>query len=179
VEILPSIVSVNELLEELSKSVNSKDITHKHNITLKSQTLHKVTLPRDNSKGLTHILFHAMSLSLYRTVHTMPLPIILFTLCLSLSYCSCYVPFYHTVHAMSLSIVLFILCLSLLYYSLLYTMYYFKAIRFTQSWDSSAGTVNRPWARTPRIIVLFLAGSRDCFLLHIIQSGSRDYPITC
>jgi hypothetical protein len=129
VELLPSIVSVNELLDELSKNTHRKDITHKHNITVKSQTLHTVTLPTDNSKGLTYILF---------------------TLCLSLSHCS-----------------------------LLYTMYYFKAIRFTQRWDSSAGTVNRPWARPPRIIVLFLAGPKDCFLLHSIQSGSVGHPNPC
>jgi hypothetical protein len=67
VELLPSTVFVNELLDKLSKNMNRKDITHKHNITVKSQTVHTVTLPKDNSKGLSHILF---------------------TLCLSLSYCS-------------------------------------------------------------------------------------------
>lgn len=71
------------------------------------------------------------------------------------------------------------LSLSLSYCSLLYTMYDFKAISFKQSWDSSAGTVNRPWALPPSIIVLFLAGPIDFLLLHSIQSGSVDHPLSC
>jgi len=71
VELLPSIVSVNELLDELSKNMNWKDITYKHNTTVKSQTLHTVTLPRDNSKGLPHILFMlclSLSIILFTTL---------------------------------------------------------------------------------------------------------------
>ena len=72
VELLPSILSVNEFLDELSKNMNTKDITHKHIITVKSQTLHTVTLPRDNNKGLTHILFTiclSLSIVLFTTLN--------------------------------------------------------------------------------------------------------------
>jgi len=52
--------------------MNTKDITHKHIITVKSQTLHTVTLPRDNNKGLTHILFTiclSLSIVLFTTLN--------------------------------------------------------------------------------------------------------------
>ena len=124
--------NVELLPTELSKNMHSKNITHKHNITVKSQDFtHNNTSKRKQQRFNTHFV-HTMSLSL------------------SLSYCS-----------------------------LLYTMYYFKAIRFKQSWDSSAAIVNGAWARPPSIIVLFLAGPRDCFLLHSIQSGSIDHPPPC
>jgi hypothetical protein len=110
----------------MSKNINSKDIIHKDNIPVKSQTLQQNASKRENERVNTHIYFRQG---------------------LSFSYCS-----------------------------LLNTMYYFKAIPFMQSWDSSVGIVNRLWARLPTIRVQFLAGSTHIFLLHSIQSGPGDHP---
>jgi hypothetical protein len=62
VELLPSIVSITELLEELSKNIHSKDITHKHNITVRSQTSHNNYSKRQQQRFNTHFV-HTMSLS--------------------------------------------------------------------------------------------------------------------
>lgn len=66
------------------------------------------------------------------------------------------------------------LCLS--YCLLLKTMCYFKAIPFTQSWDTSVAIVSRVWAGLPTIMTLFLARERDCFLLCDIYSNSWERP---